>query len=115
VYPFVFVAREPQQSPSMSAIQTVHNPPASLNVSWMVPELNTTFEAPITGYEVHFFIVDLISVTNTTTGPETSLLQTGLLPDTVYEVDITALNLIGRGPSTVSVRFTSGNGSEYIL
>jgi len=78
----------------------------------MAPEINESFEAPIIGYEVHFFIVDSpISVTNTT-GPDTSLLQTGLLPNTEYEVEIAALNLIGGGPPSISFGFLSGNGSK---
>ena len=51
----------------------------------------------------------------TTTGPETSLLQTGLIPDTEYGMTIAALNLIGRSPSSTVVSFQSGNSSKYML
>ena len=108
---FLLIAREPQQPPIFTHFATVHNPPASLNISWNPPALNATFEAPITGYELIFFTIDTSVSMLITTGPETLLLQSGLMPSTEYEVTITALNLIGRGPVSVAFSFTSGNDS----
>lgn len=99
--------------------------PASIFLTWSMPDV-TDAEAPLTGYEIIFMNdrIRLLSLArivpdtiNVEVGLQTSHLQTGLSPNTVYTVGIAAVNLIGIGPfsSSVNFRIISGEGSRLIL
>lgn len=97
--------------------------PASIFLTWSMPDV-TDAEAPLTGYEIIFMDDRFLSLArivpdtiNVEVGLQTSHLQAGLSPNTVYTVGIAAVNLIGIGPfsSSVNFRIISGEGSRLIF
>ncbi len=73
----------------------------SITVSWVAPTETGGF--PIVGYRIVWTgPANVSSGTADTQGPETRYTITGLTPETVYEIEVSALNINGES-STVSI------------
>ena len=96
--------------------------PASIRLTWSMPDVfNTAIEAPITGYQITFFIEGRTPARAIEEEPiivqvglQTSHDQTNLRPNTNYTIDIAAVNLIGIGPRSTNFQIISGEASMFV-
>jgi len=117
---FYYAASQPQQVPRMiSGFPVI---PASIRLTWSMPDvLNTAIEAPITGYQITFFIEGRTPARAIEEEPiivqvglQTSHVQTNLRPNTNYTIGIAAVNLIGVGTQSTNFQIISGEASMFV-